>query len=135
MRATSKFFRHRNGISSFAVVGVETAASSTRLITWLPAVAIHEQEYRGAVANGIAIAFNAHRATGGGPVSFQIVELVELLVDTKEDAVQCAATAAAWMALGHGESEITYEFDGRWHASIFFDQQVGREARTLRGRT
>lgn len=123
MRATSKFFRHKNGLSAFAVVGVETTvASSSSLITWLPEVAIHEREYRDVVANGIAIAFNAHRAKGGGPVSFQIVEFVELLVDTKDDAVQCAATAAAWMALGHDESEVTYEFDGRWHANLCLDQ-------------
>jgi hypothetical protein len=51
---------------------------------------------------------------GGGSAEFTILEFVELLVDTKEDAVRCASAAAAWKALGHSEADLTFKFNGAW---------------------
>jgi hypothetical protein len=68
------------------------------------------------VANGIRDAIAWHALEGGVAASFRVLEIEELPVDTKPDAVRCAATMAAWKALGHDETGIAFEFDGQWKA-------------------
>jgi hypothetical protein len=118
MKALYKFFRHRNRISAFAQVGVECTLSSMFSVKWAANVAIYEQRYANAVLDGVSRALHWHCALGGSSAEFTIVGLVELQVDTKEDAVMCTATMAAWLALGHSETELVFEFDWEWHAGI-----------------
>jgi len=117
MRATKKFFRHRNGISSFAAVTLETTPPTSAAVAWASSAGC-PAEYRDAVISGIAIAHDAHAAIGGQATCFRVVEVVELLADTKADAVLCAAAGAAWVALGHSIAEVRYEFVNAWRASI-----------------
>ena len=59
----------------------------------------------------------AHTALGGSPCEVCIEALVETDVDTTVDAIECAAAIAAWLALGHAESDAVLEFaDGKWSA-------------------
>ena len=118
MKATYKFFKYKAGISSFAVVGLEAVSSSKTGVVWLPELVEYERTYSNAVAGGVAAAMKHHMTRGGAPSSFIVTEFTELIVDTKEDAVCCAATVAAWKALGHDESEIVFEFDGHWKAKV-----------------
>ena len=118
MKATYKFFKYKAGISSFAVVGLETVSSSETGVVWSTKLVEYERTYSDAVAEGVAAAMKHHITRGGAPSSFIVTEFTELIVDTKEDAVCCAATVAAWKALGHDESEIVFEFDGHKGADI-----------------
>jgi hypothetical protein len=117
MRASYKFFKHKNGISAFAEVGIESAPSPDFAVTWAKDVATYERNYGNAVREGITQALRWHRDLGGGPAKFTISDFVELIVDTREDAVRCASAAAAWMALGHSETELAFDFEGTWHVS------------------
>lgn len=72
-------------------------------------------EYQGDVEAGIDDARTWHLSKGGADASFQVTELGIFPVDTKADAVRCAATAAAWKALGNSEAELSIAWDGdRW---------------------
>jgi hypothetical protein len=117
MKGSFKFFKHKNGISAFAAIGVESAPSSDLSITWTKDVAHYERNYGRAVREGISQALSWHRDLGGGSAEFTILEFVELVVDTKVDAVKCASAAAAWKALGHSEAELTFDFDGAWRVA------------------
>ena len=114
MQSSYKFFKHRNGISAFAEVAISSEPSSDFHVGWADDLVREEQDYRNAVREGVAQAARWHTDLGGEHASFTICRLVELRVDTKEDAVLCAAAMAAWKALGHPESEIEFVFDGTW---------------------
>jgi hypothetical protein len=117
MKASYRFFKHKNGISAFAEVGIESAPSTDFTVTWAKNVVDYERNYEDAVREGIFQALQWHLDLGGGPAKFTISEFVELIVDTREDAVKCASAAAAWMALGHSETELVFDFDAAWHVS------------------
>jgi hypothetical protein len=102
-----KFFRHLDGKSAFAVVSVRAVRGTSRIV-W-SADSTLQKHYGVAVCAGIEDA----RAWHGDPaVGFEVAEVEELLVDTKPDAVRCAATAAAWIELGHAETELQFAFEG-----------------------
>lgn len=111
-----KFFRHKGGISAFAAITLEPQAGSDRGVEWMSGVKSFEPIYGEAVASGVRDALAWHTQEGGTSTSFLALELEELLVDTKPHAVRCAATMAAWKALGHDESGISFEFEREWIA-------------------
>ncbi|SRR5258705_10520334 len=117
MKGSFKFFKHQDGISAFAEVAVESAPSSDFCVKWTSDLANYERSYGGAVREGITQALRWHRDLGGGSAGFTILEFVELVVDTKADAVKCASAAAAWKALGHSETDLTFDFDGAWRVT------------------
>jgi hypothetical protein len=56
-----------------------------------------------------------HELRGGEACWVEIVELIEAPVDTRADAVRCAATLATWKALGHSEADADVVFEnGEW---------------------
>jgi len=111
-----KFFKHNDGISAFAAIAVEPITGVRDPIEWGPKVKARQMIYGDAVSDGIRDALDWHLREGGVATAFRILEIEELLVDTKPDAVRCAATMAAWKALGHDETAIAFEFDGAWNA-------------------
>jgi hypothetical protein len=111
-----KFFKHKNGLSAFAAIALEPVAGVKDTLEWEPAAQALEKFYGEAVSNGIRDAVAWHMLEGGAATAFRVLEIVQMLMDTKPDAVRCAATMAAWKALGHAESGIAFEFDGEWKA-------------------
>lgn len=114
---TFKFFKHKNGNSSFAAITLELMEGATGIVGWAEALASHEAAYGEAVRLGIKGALKWH-GDGGDSASFRVVDFAELVVDTKPDAARCAATGAAWKALGHDEDRICFELDGQWRAKL-----------------
>jgi hypothetical protein len=118
MKGSFKFFKQQNGTSAFAEIAVKSAPSSDFSVRWTNDRANYERNYGGAVWEGIVQALRWHRDLGGGSAEFTILEFIELVVDTKADAIKCASAAAAWKALGHSETELTFNFDGTWHVTL-----------------
>lgn len=118
MIASYKFFRVKNGICSFAQVSIECVPSDYLEIKWAPDVAGNERIYGNAVREGVSQALRCHQSLGGCAAKFSILALIELPVDTKDDAVVCASAAAAWAALGHPETDLVFTFNGTWNPSI-----------------
>jgi hypothetical protein len=114
--STFKFFKHKGGISAFAAITLEPQVGLDEGVEWVPEVKSFEPIYGETVASGIRDALAWHSLEGGAATAFRVLEFKELLVDTKPDAVRCAATMAAWKALGHDESGISFEFDREWVA-------------------
>lgn len=111
-----KFFRHKGGTSAFAAITLEPHAGLDGGVEWMSGVKSFEPLYGEAVASGVRDALAWHTQEGGDVIAFVVIALEELLVDTKPDAVRCAATMAAWKALGHDESGIRFVFEGEWIA-------------------
>jgi hypothetical protein len=113
-----KFFKHRNGISSFASISLELVDGPPEAVEWADGISSLQAIYGEAVRLGIKDALQWHIATGGKSAAFLVVNFTELVVDTKPDAARCAATGAAWKALGHDESSLYFAFDGEWRAKL-----------------
>lgn len=113
-----KFFKHMNGISSFAAILLELVEGAPESVVWADEVAPLEAVYGEAVRLGIKDALQWHAAAGGQSAAFRVVDFIELVVDTKPDAARCAATGAAWKALGHDEAKLGFEHDGQWKAKL-----------------
>ncbi len=114
--ALFKFFKHKGGLSAFAAITLEQQAGSEGGVEWMSQIKSFEPTYGEAVASGVRDAIAWHTQEGGTSTAFLVLEFEELLVDTKPDAVRCAATMAAWKALGHDESSISFEFEREWVA-------------------
>lgn len=113
-----KFFKHKNGISSFAAISLDIVEGAPGSVAWADEVASLEAVYGEAVRLGIKDALQWHVATGGLSVAFRVADFKELVVDTKPDAARCAATGAAWKTLGHDEAKLDFELDGQWIAKL-----------------
>ncbi len=118
MEGSYKFFRMRQGIASFAEMSVRAVPNDTMIIDWPKKLDPPMSTYADAITWGIALAYQQHQHFGGMPARIEVVEIVEVPVDTKADAVTCAAAVATWLALGHDESEIAFEFKGGWTVSF-----------------
>lgn len=103
-----KFFRYHGGLSAFAIVSLEATPTRAGMI-W-KADPMLESFYGAAVRAGLDDAQTWH----GSPVGFEILRVVELLVDTKPDAMRCAATMAAWLELGHAETDLEFIHEAAW---------------------
>jgi hypothetical protein len=105
MQATFRIKRVFRGLLSFAEVSVRAIPAAAADVRVLPEVTLHEP-WRVALEQGVRIGLDAHAQAGGAPAAVEVVALVEVVVDTVEDAVRCAAAAATWKALGHAEDTI-----------------------------
>jgi len=109
-----RFCKTKNGITSFASLSIESVDQNATYLIWAENVAKFASRYEAAVKSGIDDAMQWHVESGGKPVAFRVVDFTELLVDTKMDAVRCAATFAAWLELGHLECQLSIEWKGEW---------------------
>src|SRR5215467_9475140 len=118
MNASYRFTKYKDGRGAFAEIGIESVPSSHFSVRLPDSLAIYERVYGSAVYEGISQALRWHHDLEGSLATFTILRFVQLTVDTKEDAVRCASTTAAWMALGHSETELAYNFDGTWQVAM-----------------
>ena len=114
------FAKMLNGIGRAAVVEVEPCCFVDSIVVWAskydgPA---DKRPIEQDVTAGVGDAVGWHIAGGGGRVALRVVD-VDFGADFSLDAVRCAATMAAWLALGHDEAEIKFEVEkGRWRAAL-----------------
>jgi hypothetical protein len=101
-----KFIKHHHGVTAFAEIAIEANPSDGFAIAWPSELAQLESAYNGPVRAGIEKAFAWHRANDDRLFTFAVRDLVELIVDTKLDAVECAATMAAWQSFGPRRREF-----------------------------
>ena len=121
MRGECKFVRHRHGLTAFARVDVVARPEAVWSFPWEVEpkthglYAIPQHFFGNALESGLRAAAREHGARGGTPHCLTVVSTGCVPADTLEDAVACAATLAAWKALGHDEAETVVEFvDGQW---------------------
>lgn len=111
-----KFCRHKGGSGAFATITLESVRGTAGDVEWAPASSPLKKFYSDAVSEGVRDALSWHESEGGEAAVFRVLDLQEFLVDTRPDAVRCAATMAAWKELGHEEAGIVFDFDGEWRA-------------------
>jgi hypothetical protein len=114
------FAKMINGIGRAAMVELEPCCFVDAIVVWV-------SKYDGLadkrpieldVNVGVGGAVGWHIAGGGGKVALRVVD-VDFGADFSLDAVRCAATMAAWLALGHDEAGIKFEVEkGRWRAAL-----------------
>jgi hypothetical protein len=121
-----RFLKTRGGITGFASVTVESTPAPELTVSWDPRIAPNlYRDYGTAAREGVTAAFRAHQKRGGLPQQVQISELLETVVDTRPDAVRCAAGIAAWKSWGWPESDVTIlNQEGEWTAA-FKDESSG----------
>jgi hypothetical protein len=116
MATSYRFFRVKNGISSFAIVEVSSRPSTKYDVFWCTSALSLKEIYAPAVEEGIKLAADEHQKRGGQPQIVEIESIVEVLSDTQPDAVRCAAALAAWKSWGYSETEVSVVFDrGVWN--------------------
>lgn len=111
-----KFAKHKNGCGHFAAIALELMNGTPNVVEWAASFGMFERIYGAAVAEGIQDALDWHVAAGGEMESFRVIDFTWLAVDTKPDAVRCAATMAAWKTLGQDECGIIFDFENEWRA-------------------
>lgn len=110
-----RFLRTRDGVTAFAHVRVKSQRNETWTLVWNEGLAALEGIYGPAVKAGVDLAAREHTKRGGEPQRVEVMSLMETAVDTRPDAVTCAAALAAWKSWDHSESETSVIFDdGRW---------------------
>lgn len=119
MRAEYKFLRTRAGVTSFAVVGIDSSPSDSWSLSWNRQLLDLERVFGDAVEEGVMLAAREHTKQGGNPQQVEVISLMQTYVDTCPDAVVCAAAVATWKSLGHPEASICIKFqDGQWMPSF-----------------
>lgn len=119
MRSKVVFMKSKENKSSFAKIEIEASESDIFKIKWPEEYAEFKLEYGEAVKNGIEYAFEVRsKIKGKKSFKFSILDFVELIVDTNIHAVQCAATVAAWEAMGENIKNINYYYDHHWNVEI-----------------
>lgn len=113
MKASYHFRMTKNGLTAYAAVELEAVASPFVHVTWSGELKRYARKYSKAVEEGTRDAAEWHALLGHSSASFRVVGFTELLVDTRPDAVKCAATAAAWKALGHDEGCLEFMHNGK----------------------
>jgi hypothetical protein len=114
-----RFLRSRGGVTSFALVGIQSRPGATWQIHWDGRLAALSNVYGAAVRQGVMAAAHEHEFRGGSPQTVDVVSLIETASDTRPDAVECAAALAAWTTWGHPEAEARVEWlHGRWKVSF-----------------
>ena len=118
MISRHRFLHTRDGVTSFALVGVTSQPSDDWIVEWHGSVTRYK-DLDAAAEEGVDIAVREHEHRGGEPHLIEIVELIETPVDTRADAVRCAAALATWKALGHSESDANVMFEeGEWRVTF-----------------
>jgi hypothetical protein len=119
MKGGYRFLRTREGITGFAKVEVSSRPSDKWAISW--SVGLDEQMaiYGETVTEAVMAAAAGHERLGGGRHSVQVDLLIESAVDTKADAVFCAAAIAAWKSWGRAEEDVSIAYvNGRWRVEF-----------------
>lgn len=77
------------------------------------------QPRHAAIARGLRLTAAAHTGRGGAPAHLTLERLAWTMVDTNDDAAECAAAVAAWLALGHAEATAPIAYtDGTWRVTF-----------------
>ena len=119
MTGEYRFMRTRGGVTAFALVRVESSPNDVWVTVFGPQLEIVQSRYREALRSGIELAAGAHTRRGGVPQLVEVTALEDSVVDTRSDAVKCAAALAAWKSWNHSEVEGTVEFaGGEWNVGF-----------------
>ncbi len=97
-----RLLRTRDGVTHFARVAVEIARAPSGVAVAAGAGLEAPGEWLEAALRGAGAA--AERLAPGGGVLVRVVLVEGTHVDTREDAVECAAALAVWGALRPGEA-------------------------------
>ena len=108
--STYKFAKQMGGKGCFAAISLDLLSNVAAPVEWAASLEFYERIYGAAVTEGIQDALDWHVAAGGEPGCFLVTDFIDFPVDTKPDAVRCAATMAAWKSLGHDENGIIFYF-------------------------
>ena len=114
-----RLLKTQNGVTSFAAVSIESTPAKNWSVTWNPTMTNLETVYGRSVDAGISAARHEHVSRGGKPYAMEIVALDETVSDTQCDAVECAASIAAWLSWGHDEYDVLLRnADGLWRVEF-----------------
>jgi hypothetical protein len=117
--AEYRFLRTRDGLTWFADVTVVSAEASAWSITRSDAIQELEPVYGEAIERGLALAMAEQQRRNGPSFAIAVSRLIEAVVDTSADVVECAVAVAAWKSFGNEEREVSIDFEeGRWTASF-----------------
>gem|GEM_PF-5769743 len=127
-----------NAPTWFAHVTIVSAEASAWSSTRSDAVEELEPVYGHAIQRGLALAMAEQKRRNGPSFAITVTRLVETVVDTSADVVECAVAVAArppgtaeggeetarkdgatWKSFGNEGREVSLDFqDGRWMASF-----------------
>jgi hypothetical protein len=114
VKGKCKFFRHICGISSFAEVSILSKPTDNFALEWEDSARPYEKIYGDIIYGAVCAALSLYLSSGGKTHTFTVAEVVELPVDTKNDAVYCAAFAATRESLGYSPESSSFLHCGKW---------------------
>ena len=119
MTAQFNFLRVRNGICYFARVAVSADVGSTgvRISDAVDEGEWTNEPWRAAALVGAGNALARHLDAGGEQSALLVTAILGTDVDTTPNSVEVAAFGAAWIALGHPESQLDISFGDKWTVS------------------
>lgn len=127
MIAEYRFLRTRAGATRFAHVTVISAEASAWSSTRSDAVQSLEPGYGQAIQSGLALAIAEQKRRNGRSFAITVTRLVETVVDTSADVVECAVAVATWKSFGNEERDVSLDFEGgRWKATFHEERAVAR---------
>jgi hypothetical protein len=115
MRGECRFFRTSGGVVAYAHVAVSSEPAPEAKTAWRANLETMKRVWGNDVERGIRLAAAEHQKRGGTPHLVHVDEVIDVPVDTKSDAMACAALIAAWKSWGRSEAELKLELqDGEW---------------------
>lgn len=119
MRAEYRFLRTHEGVTRFAKIAVVSKPASDWGVGLDSGLKEAGGIYGDAIRRGLALAMAAQERRRGERHVIIVEELVETVVDTSMDSVECAAAMAAWKSFGMSENDARVEFrEGRWRIAF-----------------
>jgi hypothetical protein len=118
--STYTFRRTHHGVTSFARVTITRIENTDWRVQWGEGTKNLRAIYGSAEA-ALRTAADVCRAAGGNPSAVRIDEIVEVVSDTKPDAVECAAVMAAWKEWNCDENRITIDLNSIGRLEVRFD--------------
>jgi hypothetical protein len=113
--ANYRFLETVEGATRFAKVTLQSEASPQWKVTLTGLPHTMQELYGDAIRQGLNTAMAEQDRHQGPRYHVTVTELVETTVDTTVDAVECAATIAAWKSFDGKEDAISLLFvDGHW---------------------
>lgn len=117
--AEYRFSRTRDGVTRFAEATVVSTVSQTWETAFSSAVKELNALYGQAIRNGVDLAIAEQNRREGPSYTVVVTSLVETVVDTSPDAVECAVAVAAWKSFGKDDQDVSIRFDGGlWKVSF-----------------
>jgi hypothetical protein len=118
MMGEYRFLRTRAG-TRFAKVTVVSTASPAWNTALSDSVGELAALYGQAIQNGLHLAVGAQNRRKGQPYTILVTYLIETVVDTSPDAVECAVAVATWKSFAEAEHEVSIRSEGgRWTAAF-----------------